>query len=402
MLMERPLAIKQLRLVAAGLCLFFSTAILALASPSSGGQTDKSGVTPEVVRLYQEARAAQARGDFPSAISDYRAILSSSRGLAPAYNNLGLIYYQLHEYGRAIKVLQQGLKIDPEMSGSWVLLGSSQLATRQYQDAIKSLKTALRHRASDQQALMLLAHAQLHIDDQNGAAATLGQLTKISPENQEAWYLLGKTYLQLSQRAFTQVQKIDPNSSLSLVMSGEIMESMRNYKEALNAYQKAYALDPKNEIAQEHIANVYWELGDWVQARRAFMEELQRDPADCPARWKAADCLLQQNISPDRSLSELNQAISECGDAMHARVDRARLLLQAGHPDQALPDLLMAEKADPSEPSIHFLLARAYAGQHLNDQAAHERQVYETLKAQASQSVADRASAVENVNAAPQ
>ena len=402
MLMERLLAIKQPRLLAVGLWVLFSTAGFALASTFSGAQTDSSSVSPEVVQLYQKARAAQAQGDLTAAIADYRAILSSSPGLGAAYNNLGLIYYRLHQYGRAIKVLQQGLRVDPEMSGSWVLLGSSQLETRQYQDAIKSLKTGLRQRPSDQQALLLLAHAQLHVDDQNGAAATLGQLTEISPENQEAWYLLGKTYLELSQRAFTQVQKINPSSSLSLVMSGEIMESMRNYKEALNAYQKAYTLDPKSEIAQEHIANVYWELGDWNQARKAFMEEVQRDPADCSARWKAADCLLQQHISPDQSLSELNRAINECGDAMHARVDRARLLLQSGHPGQALPDLLMAEKADPSEPSIHFLLARAYAGQHLNDQAAHERQVYEKLKAEASQKVADRASAVENDTAPPQ
>jgi tetratricopeptide (TPR) repeat protein len=402
MLMERPLSIKNPRLLLAGCCLFFSAATFALAPLPSRGQAANSGVTPEVVQLYQEARAAQARGDFTAAIADYRQILASSRGLAPAYNNLGLIYYQLHEYDRAIKVLQQGLQIDPAMSGSWVLLGSSQLATRRYQDAVKSLKTALRRRPNDEQALLLLAHAQLHLGDQNGAVTTLDQLTKISPNSQEAWYLLGKTYLQMSQRAFTQVQKIDPDSSLSLVMSGEIMESMRNYKEALSAYQKAYALDPKSDIAQAHLANVYWELGDWEQAHKAFTEELQRDPADCSARWKAADCLLQQHISPDQALSELNQSIAECGDVMQARVDRARLLLQTGHPAQALPDLLMAEKADPGEPSIHFLLARVYASENLKDQAAHERQVYEKLQALASQKVADRASTVESVKAAPQ
>lgn len=387
---------KPARMLITGICLLVLNSMAVRGLAAAGVQSGNSGVSPDVLRLYADAKAAQARGDSKTAISDYQSILASSPGLAAAYNNLGLIYYQLQDYPHAIQILQRGLRINPDMSASWALLGSSQLATQRYQDAVKSLTMAIRHNPRDEQARLLLAQTFIHLGNRTEAIATLNQLTKIAPDNQQVWYLLGKTYLQLSQEAFTQVQKINPNSAISLVMSGEIMESMHNYKEALNAYQKAASLDPSSQMAEEHLANVYWELGDWDQARKAFNTELQRNPSDCSARWKAADCLVQQHESPDESLRELDQAISQCGDAMQARVDRARVLLQTGHPGHALPDLLAAEKADPEEPSIHFLLARVYASQHLEQQAARERQTYEKLKALSTQKVAERAAKVEN------
>jgi tetratricopeptide (TPR) repeat protein len=400
--MRHLCASRRFAILLAGACVL-SVAVpagwgLGTAGQPSGG----SGVSPEVMRLYADAKDAQARGDSKSAISDYRAILAADPKLAPAYNNLGLLYYQLHQYDAAIDVLQRGLRINPDMSASWVLLGSSQVATRKYQDAVRSLKSAIRHSPNDPQTHLLLAQTFLDLGDRSQAVAALETLTEIAPDNQDAWYLLGKTYLQQSQAAFAQVQKINPDSSISRMMSGEIMESMRNYKEALDAYQKAVALDPNNTTAQEPLANVYWELGNWDVARNLFKTQLERDPANCAVRWKAADCLVQQHASSDQALKELDQAIQECGDLMQARVDRARVLLEEGHPDQALPDLLTAEKADPEEPSIHFLLARVYTSKHLTDQAAQERQTYERLKGLAIQKVADRATSVENSQEAPQ
>ena len=140
---------------------------------------------------------------------------------------------------------------------------------------------------------------------------------------------------------------------------------MKNYDGALVEFNKAAQIDPQQAGINEHVGNVYWEMGNWNSARQAFLAELSHDPANCSARWKAANCLLEQHTSPDQALQELNQAIQQCGTLMQARVDRARALIQLGRPSEGLPDLIAAEKETPDEPSIHFLLATVYRAQHL-------------------------------------
>jgi predicted Zn-dependent protease len=77
---------------------------------------------------------------------------------------------------------------------------------------------------------------------------------------------------------------------------------------------------------------------------------------------------------------------------MQARVDRARALVRLGRQPEALPDLLMAEKESPSEPTIHFLLANVYRTQGKTSEAQEEMRTYGTLQREASAAVAGQAS----------
>ena len=68
-------------------------------------------------------------------------------------------------------------------------------------------------------------------------------------------------------------------------------------------------------------------------------------------------------IPSDEAYVELNKVVDRCPALMQARVDRARALVRLGKQPRRLPDLLMAEKDSPREPTIHFLLAAVYRAQ---------------------------------------
>jgi tetratricopeptide (TPR) repeat protein len=376
--------------------------LLFLPVMAAASAQDSNSPSPQVVQLYSEARAAQSRGDVGEAIARYKEILKLSPHLAAAYNNLGLLYYNQQNFSEAVTVLEQGLRIDPRMTASWALLGTCQFALGRYREAGKSLEQALHGNPEDAQIQMLLVRALLQSGDGAPAAARLEQWTSRYPDDQQAWYLLGKTYLQLSQQALAKVQQINPDSALAHVISGEIMEGMKNYEGALVEFQKAASIDPQQGGAEEHLANAYWELGQWTQARQAFQAELSSSPQNCSARWKAADCLIQQHADPDEALRELDKAIAQCGDVMQARVDRARVLIDLGRPSDALPDLQLALKASPDEPSIHFLLANVYRAQHQNAEAQAEMKLYAQLQQSQSDKVAEHAAEVEKLKANPQ
>lgn len=370
------------------------TAMLALAQ-------GESEVTPEVQSLYEQAKAARKSGDDTTAIEKYRQILKLAPHLAAAYNNLGMIYFDTHQYERTIEVLERGLRLNPRMPGSAAMLGMSYFQLGQNNKAQPQLESALRANPNDDQAEMILVKVLLNTGKTSEATTHLKSFLARNPKDQEAWYLLGKTYLQLSEDALGKINEIDPDSVVAHEIAGEIDQSMHNYDLALVEYKKAVDKAPQQPGTHMHVANAYWNIGKWTSAEAEFREELKNDPNNCIARWKMANSMLEANEAGDQALAELNQSIDRCPGLMQARVDRARALVRLGKHADALPDLMMAEKDAPREPSIHFLLAAVYRAQGKREEAQSELETYSKLQKEASARVATQAQEVTNLKNTP-
>jgi tetratricopeptide (TPR) repeat protein len=348
-------------------------------------------VTPQVQQLYAQAQAAQQRDDIPTAIEKYREMIRLAPHLAAAYNNLGRLYFNQHDYGHAAQTLAQGLRLNPDMATASAMLGMSYLETGQVDKAEEPLETALRANPKDSVVQITLAKVRIQLHKYDGAIALLKAYTEENPKNQEAWYLLGKTYLQLSEDSLGKINEINPNSVVAHEVAGEIDESMHNYDGALVEYKKAIDLAPNQPEAHIHMATAFWSIGKWDSARTEFEAGLARDPNNCSVHWKLGNTILEANGEPADALSHLNKAVELCPDLMQARVDRARALIKSGKHDQALPDLLVAEKESPDEPSIHFLLASVYRVQGKTALAQEETRTYARLQSRASEGVAAQA-----------
>src|SRR5882757_9322009 len=358
---------------------------------ATSAQPQDAEVTPQVQQLYAQAQAAQQRQDIPTAIEKYRQMIRLAPHLAAAYNNLGRLYFNQHDYGNAAQTLAQGLRLNANMPTASAMLGMSYLETGQVQKAEEPLKAALRANPKDGMVQISLAKVRIRLHNYDGAVALLKTYTEENPRDQEAWYLLGKTYLQLSEDSLGKINQIDPNSVVAHEVAGEIDESMHNYDGALVEYKKAIDLAPDKADPHIHMANTFWSISKWDSARTEFEAGLAHDPNNCSAHWKLGNVILEANGEPGEALTHLNKAVELCPELMQARVERARALIKSGKHDQALPDLLAAEKDSPDEPSIHFLLASVYRAQGKTAMAQEETRTYGQLKRQASEGVAAQA-----------
>lgn len=370
------------------LCVLF-----ALSEKGASAQGNDE-VTPEVQHLYEQARAARQRGDDAVAIEKYVAIVKAAPHLAAAYNNLGMIYFDQHQYALAVKVLERGLQLNPKMPGSAAMLGMSYFQLGENSRALPPLEAALRANPKDDQAELILSKVLINTGKLSDASIHLKTFITRNPKSQEGWYLLGKTYLQLSEEALGKINEIDPDSVIAHEIAGEIDQSMHNYDLALVEYKKAIDKAPQLPGTHMHMADAYWNMGKWTSAEAEFREELKNDPNNCLARWKMANSMLEANESNDDALAALNQSIERCPALMQARVDRARALVRLGKHADALPDLMMAVKDSPREPSIHFLLAAVYRAQGKREEAQVELQTYSKLQREASANVAAQANEV--------
>jgi tetratricopeptide (TPR) repeat protein len=365
--------------------------LLSAGSRTIASQSNDE-VTPEVQTLYAQARAARQRGDNATAIAKYRDMIKLAPHLAAAYNNLGMLYFDGHDYAQAVEILQRGLELNPNMPSTAAMLGMSYFQLGKNEKAEPLLETALRANPRDDQVEMVLIHILINSKKLPEAVKDLNDFLARNPKNQEAWYLLGKAYLQLSENSLTKINEIDPDSVVAHEIAGEIDQSMHNYDLALVEYKKAIDRAPQTPGTHMHMGDAFWNMGKWQSAQAEFRAELANDPNNCIARWKMANAILEANDSTDDAYAELNKVIERCPTLMQARVDRARALVRLGRHSEALPDLLMAEKESPGEPTIHFLLAAVYRAQGKAVEAQSEMQTYGKLQREASAAVAGAAS----------
>ncbi|HUX46318.1 MAG TPA: tetratricopeptide repeat protein [Terracidiphilus sp.] len=375
-----------------GPLLILAALLLVFPLRSAGAAQAANEVTPAVEQLYAQAKAASRSGDTATAIAKYRAMLKLAPHLAPAYNNLGMLYFNNQKYTEAAEVLKRGLAINPNMPTAAALLGMSYFQLGEDEKAEPLLRETLRANPKNDQVEMMLTHILINSKRLEEASTHLRDFLARNPKSQAAWYLLGKTYLQMSENALAKVNQIDPNSVVAHEIAGEIDQSMHNYDLALVEYKKAIDLAPKLPGTHMHMGDAYWYIGKWESAQTEFRAELENDPNNCLARWKLANSILEANDSSDEALKQLDITIQRCPTLMQARVDRARALVRLGKPTDALPDLLMAEKDSPKEPTIHFLLAAVYRAQGKSAEAKNEMVTYGNLQREASAAVAKQAS----------
>ena len=373
------------------LCLFFLGLICLSLTTRVVAQSGAAENDPRVSRLYNEAAAAEARGDLARAAASYESLLQIAPRLAPAYNNLGSLYVRQREYRKAENVLKRGLKVDPKMSSASALLGIALYELGDYAAAKRNLESALRANPKDTNAELLLAKDLIKLGEFHSAADDLRQLSERLPENQEVWYLLGKVHMKLSEEALSKLTSLDPNSVWVHEISGEVMESMKNYDGALLEYKKAVEVAPQQAGTHYHLGNAYWSLNMWDAATEQFRAELANDPSNCMAQWKIGNIILEEHGDSAEALAEVQKALDACPALMSARVDRARALIKLERHAEAVNDLEAAVKADPAESSPHFLLAQAYRALGRTQDAQAEMKVFSQLEESSRAKSAERA-----------
>ena len=376
---------------------FWATLLLAVLAPLLQGlaaQANSAENDARVEELYSQAKAAQSQGDLRGAIGKYEEILRIAPKLGAAYNNLGALYFRQRDYHQAASVLEEGLKISPGMPSASALLGISLFEMGEYGKAKPRLEAALKANPRDGNARMFLVKDLTKLGEYEAAAARLQQAAASEPKNQEVWYLLAKVYMKLSEQSLARMNAIDSNSVLAHELSGEMMEAMNNYDGAVVELKKAVEMAPRQPGTHEKLGDAYWSLSQWDSAAGQFQAELAVDPGNCMARWKLGNIVLQKNGSAAEALANIDKALGTCPNLAGARVDRAKALIQLNRGAEALKDLEAAVKADPAEPSTHFLLAKTYRALGRVQEAQAEMQAFRKLEESARAATAERAQEV--------
>jgi tetratricopeptide (TPR) repeat protein len=162
-----------------------------------------------------------------------------------------------------------------------------------------------------------------------------------------------------------------PEDGDAHLLLGIALSAIPRRDEALQQLERGVALEPGSAVAWFSLGNAEARFADTIAARKAFETAVKLDPKFFPAHISLALVLAQQN-QLEAARVNLMEAIRLIGDrpsAAHAHFLLAQLLIQQGHPHQALAELDAAVTLRPGYAEA-YLNAGMIRKHLLQDQAA--------------------------------
>lgn len=143
-------------------------------------------------RLFEEARAAHARRDYPAAAALYERALQQDPNNAEILNNLGTVRQAAGDLLGASEAFRRAIDIDPRYAGAWSNLGVALAALGEAARARAALVEAIRLEPGNAAASVNLA-LEYQKQGLNGEALRLlREVVAGFPEMPEAHYALAR------------------------------------------------------------------------------------------------------------------------------------------------------------------------------------------------------------------
>jgi len=173
----------------------------------SGGSnsitTDKSLPDPkdriQVYELISDAIAQSQHGEYQDSTDKLTAALKTEPASVPVHYLLGLNYYRLHEFAKAVEEFQRVLQLSPDYELATFQLGLAYARTGDFDRSIQMLKHALELDGTNFSAAYNLGAAYLKKEMIPEAAAAFRQSATIYPEYAQAHRALGELLLYQGQ-----------------------------------------------------------------------------------------------------------------------------------------------------------------------------------------------------------
>ena len=215
---------------------------------------------------FDDAKQALLCGEWTNARRILNAALEAEPENAEASHLLGLALSGAGDYHSAICWLEKSLAA-PAAPWTWKRnLGELYCIVGDWQRGAALFAELLASSPEDSALLLRYGEAVLEVGDPTEAIRSFQSAHQLAPETWEAVNGLARAFAAAGQYDEA-IQAVDSFARLHLLNSrawlllGEILIFRREYDQARGVFESFLGRDPANQIAQEMLTRVYWELG---------------------------------------------------------------------------------------------------------------------------------------------
>ncbi len=288
---------------------------------------------PETQSLYNEAVRLEKSGKLSEAKSKYLAIIGTDPNFHLAYQNLGAIAAKAGQHAEAIEHFSRAIKLSPDYK-NYYNVGVSFYRLKEYEKAIQFLKQSLHHEKRFVLGHLLLAQIYQILENDEKTEIYLTNVIKIDPDHKSALGGLAMYYYERNRypeslRMLERYLILYPgNSQLKLIQS-EVLAKQGNYKASANLLAEMVKTDSGFTNFNDTLANI------WNEKDEIAQKSLERIQGTAKKRLKEFQTKLE--------LSRENPEEFFPPEPQEA-LDLSLLYLFNGNPEKAMQYLVFAQK----------------------------------------------------------
>jgi Flp pilus assembly protein TadD len=242
-------------------------------------------------------------------------------------------------------VLRGYLKDDPSSAEAHYLLGDVLFREQKARESLAEFTAGAKFQHPGASELKTVASDYVLLADYADADKWFSAVTAETPNDAEAWYLLGRT-------------KYNEN----------------RFDEAISSFEHALALRPRDVQAEDNLGLAQQGLGHMDEARTAFQVaiEWQRSTPTDAQPYLNLGMLLTDQGDLTGAVQQLTKAASLAPGNPRIHEELGRALQAKGDMEGAQSQLETAVKLAPNAAALHFKLGQIYRHSGLNDRAQQE------------------------------
>ena len=257
------------------------------------------------------------------------------------------------QFAESEKILRSYLEDHPQSADAHFLLGYTLFREERPKDSLAEFTEGAKFQRPQTSDLKIVAADYVVLGDFSDADKWLTLVTNESPEDADAWYLLGRA--QYNENRF---------------------------QEAIKSFQRTLTLRPKDVKAEDNLGLSYQGLNRLDDARTTFEAAIswQNDaPVKDAQPYLNLGILLVEQGQPSQAVSYLQQAATLAPHNPKAREQLGRAYNVLNMPDKAQRELEQAVALAPEVSGLHFMLGQIYRRQGLLQQAKQQFDICERL-----------------------
>jgi tetratricopeptide (TPR) repeat protein len=350
-------------------------ALLALVGAAAG---QSSG--PE--QLFNDAVAAQKRGDDALAIRKYQELLKVRPDVIEVRANLGAVLARQGRFDEAIAQYRLALAKDSGNSALRMNLALAYYKKGVFADAVKELQSL----PNDPRVATLLGDCYLRLGQDDRAIAVLRPVATAQPDDLGVAWLLGSALIRTGHKrdGLELVEKVAKlgNSAEAYLLAGQTALKMNEFERARDDAEGALRLNPQLPGVMTLRGMVLPYLGDNAGAMAALRKAIEADPKDFDAQLNLG-AVLHTERTLDEARLHLERALALRPESSLARYEMARLERTEGKLDDSVKDFEKVIHDEPAWPQPHIELSALYFRLNRQEDGERERAAFDRLNAAA-------------------
>jgi tetratricopeptide (TPR) repeat protein len=317
-------------------------------------------------RVFAQANMLLKAGKYEQALATLDPLQRCQRLSSIEKFNIGWLYGRAHNFEKALQIFKSINSNVPNHLTHQYAIALTEFELGDIHSTVDIL-TALRTQGMfDSKCANLLGVAYSKLGLYQDAYPLFAQELRKNPRDLFAYLNLVTLYadtgnfVKASDVANQAVHTFPQNPDVFIV-SGSAHTLLGKLDAAHIDFATAARLAPAKADPRFFLALTDYKQGKFATAASELKKAIAAGIVNSDLHYLLAESLIKIDPSDSREpLVELDRAIAIDSQSVPARSLRGKLLLEGGHPKQAIVDLKLALRTDPDSRSATYNLARAY------------------------------------------